>query len=80
MDFSSLSKERKLDLIYRHTHADHKINSATFGRSILIARNGAICIVPLVSLTDKEISELLPQAFKQEILRATPRLARQLKN
>lgn len=57
-----ITRKRKLDAVYRHTHSDYKgeINGV---RTIMVYRNGST-LVALDDLTDKEINERLPKEFK----------------
>lgn len=61
---AGLSREQKLDLIYKNTHSDFKgiIGGA---RTMLMFRGGS-CIVSLNDLTDEEIARDLPYALKKE--------------
>jgi hypothetical protein len=57
-----LTRDKKLALVYRHTHRDYKgrINGE---RTIMVYRNGT-CLVRLVDLTDEEIESRLPKEEK----------------
>jgi hypothetical protein len=60
-----LTREQKLNLIYRHTHRDYKGSGKGEDRTILIYRNGT-SLVPLKALTDAEIERDLPYALHKE--------------
>lgn len=61
---TELTREQKLNLIYRHTHRDYKGKLAG-ERSILVLRQ-ATTLVQLKDLTDAEITYKLPYALRQE--------------
>ena len=62
-----LARRDALKLIYRHTHPDFKSRSSIFGgKSILVLRNGATCLVALNDLTEQEIQDRLPIAMRKE--------------
>ncbi len=62
---TEMSKEKKLALIYRHTHRDFKGKVGGIG-AIMIMRNGGTTLVGMTSLTDEEIASKLPYAIKKE--------------
>jgi hypothetical protein len=64
MNLDQLTKEQKLQLIYRHTHRDFK-GSSEGVRTILVLRGSTHC-VSLDGLTDAEIADRLPYAISQE--------------
>lgn len=66
MNPSEMSTERKLALIWKHTHRDAR--STTDGtRYILVYREGqGTCLVPLVCLTETEIADKLTYAIHRE--------------
>lgn len=59
-----MTRNEKLDAVYRATHADYKgkINGQ---RSIMVLRSGGTTIVPLHDLTDKEVEDRLPKKSNQ---------------
>lgn len=52
-----MTKEQKLDKIWKTTHHDFR---STFTRAIMVCRNGATVFVRMEDLTDKEINDRLP--------------------
>lgn len=73
---TNLTREQKLNLIYRHTHRDYKGSGRGALRSILVLRNGT-CLVPLSELTEAEISYKLPFALKDEARRQEKKVLQQ---
>ncbi len=62
---TDMTREQKLNLIYRHTHRDFKgVYSKT--RYILAFRSEGTCSVPLTNLTPEEVEDRLPYALKLE--------------
>lgn len=61
---TGMSREKKLNLIYKHTHKDFKSNT-NGTRTILVFRAGT-CLVQLDQLTDAEIADKLAYALKKE--------------
>lgn len=59
-----MEKQKKLDLIFKHTHKDFKGTGQD--KTLMILRNGATCLVPLEGLTEAEVGRLLPYALKKE--------------
>lgn len=59
-----MTKDEKLNLIYRHTHADYR-GKLGIERAILIYRQGTT-LVPLSALTDEEIAAKLPYAIHKQ--------------
>lgn len=64
-DPNSLTKEEKLNLIYRHTHRDYRGSGKGADRSILVLR-GATCVVLLSQLTEAEIEDKMSYAIWAE--------------
>lgn len=63
---TELTREKKLALIYRHTHRDFK-GKLNGEKSILVFRTGeGTCLVTLNALTDAEIADKLPSALRRE--------------
>lgn len=60
-----MTRERKLNLIYKHTHRDYKGHLEGF-KAILILREGATTLARLIDLTDAEIEAKLPYALRKE--------------
>ena len=58
-----MTREQKLNLIYRSTHRDYK-GKIDGVRTIMVYRNGTT-LIDLESLTDAEIESKLPKAAKQ---------------
>ena len=69
----NLTKQQKLDLIYKHTHPDFK-GVAQFGnwgehkgkKTILVCRYDKYCLSVLEQLTDEEIESLIPHSITKE--------------
>jgi hypothetical protein len=70
LDPSTLTREAKLNLIYRHTHRDYKGSGKGPARTILVYRGGT-ALVLLDNLTEDEINLKLPGALKSEEKRLT---------
>ena len=60
-----MTKEKKLALIYRHTHRDFKGKIGGVG-AIMILRDGGTSLVMMTALTDAEIESELPYALRKE--------------
>ena len=60
-----MTKEKKLALIYRHTHRDFKGKIGGVG-AIMILRDGGTSLVMMTALTDAEIESKLPYALRKE--------------
>ena len=69
LDPATMTRETKLNLIYRHTHRDYKGGKGA-ERTILVYRGGT-ALVLLDNLTEAEISFKLPSALKSEEKRLT---------
>jgi hypothetical protein len=70
---TELTKEAKLNLIYRHTSRDYKNNAKGDDRAILVLRAGGTHLVPLIALTDAEIEDKLTYAlYKEDKKRTEP--------
>jgi hypothetical protein len=59
-----MEKQKKLALIFKHTHRDYKGTGQD--KTLMILRDGVTCLVPLEGLRDGEIEKLLPYALKKE--------------
>lgn len=59
-----MTREQKLQAIWKHTHRDFK-GIISGARCILVLRSGGTCSVPLSALTDAEIKSRQP-ATKRE--------------
>ena len=62
---TELTREQKLQLIWRHTHRDYR-GTMKGVRNILVLRRGGTTLVPLSDLTDAEIADRLPRALRRE--------------
>jgi len=70
---TELTKEAKLNLIYRHTSRDYKNGGKGDARAILVLRKGGTSLVPLIALTDEEIADKLTYAlYKEDKKRTEP--------
>ena len=70
---TELTKEAKLNLIYRHAGKDSKNGGKGDARAILVLRKGGTSLVPLIALTDEEIADKLTYAlYKEDKKRTEP--------
>jgi len=70
---TELTKEAKLNLIYRHTSRDYKNSGKGDARAILVLRKEGTTLVPLIALTDEEIEAKYPYAlYKEDKKRTEP--------
>lgn len=67
-----MEKQKQLELIFKHTHADYK-GKLDGEKSIMIMRDGRTCIVPMSQLTDEEIAKELSYALHKERRRQAAR-------
>lgn len=66
IDLNNLTREQKLEIIYRHTHPDFKNNTDGM-RSVLQFRRGAgTCSIALPDLTEAEIADRMPYVLQKE--------------
>ncbi|MGT2457653.1 hypothetical protein ACU4GI_32645 [Cupriavidus basilensis] len=77
---ADLTREQKLTLIYRHTHADYKGKAGErwgedAGKRTIVVNRGGSTLSLLDHLTDAEIADALPSAQRMEAKRLAKKAA-----
>jgi hypothetical protein len=63
-EFQPLTRDQKLELVWKHTHRDFRGHNGNAERTVLIYDNGT-CLVRLADLTDAQINERLPKQSRE---------------